>query len=372
MKRILLGLVILVAAGGSQACKKAETQTTTAKGIAVRTAVATTQDLDDILVATGTLRPRAQVQLVAEVSARLMRVVHDEGARVTAGETLAQLDDTDYRLALDRAKAAQQVADANQAHAMTERERADNLLKTGGITDKDHLAVQVGLRVAEAALAQAKVEVAVAAHQLARCQIKAPFAGRVATRGPDPGTLLTPGTSVFTFVDDSVLEFRASLPSADYGRVRPGLQVEIEVDALSGRKVGGRITRITPLVDERTRSFEIVVEVPGQNGLAGGLFGRARVRVGTVKGAVVVPPTALLRDGAQPDRAEVFVVSGAPARRRATRPRRGLRGLGRKGRAPDGDPRCRAGRPRPADAGSRERRRRSARPADGTRHGRAG
>jgi membrane fusion protein, multidrug efflux system len=315
MKRVMMGLV-LVAAIGSQSCKKGESGPDTEKGMAVRTAVATTQDLDDILVATGTLRPRAQVQLVAEVSARLDKVVHDEGTRVVAGATLAQLDDTDYRLALDRAQAAQKVADANQAHAVTENERADNLLKTGGITDKDHLAVQVGMRVAEAGLAQAKVEVAVAAQQLARCQIKAPFAGRVAKRGPDPGTFLAPGTPVFTFVDDSVLEFRASLPSAEYGRVRLGLQAEIEVDALSGLKVVGRIARITPLVDERTRSFEIVAEVPGQKDLAGGLFGRARVRVGKLAGALVVPPTALLRDGAQPDRAEIFVVSGGKVERK--------------------------------------------------------
>jgi len=45
-------------------------------------------------VVTGTLRPRAQVQVVAEVAARLVRVVRDEGASVAAGDVLAVLDDT--------------------------------------------------------------------------------------------------------------------------------------------------------------------------------------------------------------------------------------------------------------------------------------
>jgi multidrug efflux pump subunit AcrA (membrane-fusion protein) len=61
-------------------------------------------------------------------------------------------------------------------------------------------------------------------------------------------------------------------------------------------------------VDERTRAFTSVVEVKGRPGLVGGLFARAEVAVGTAKGALVVPPAALVRDGTDPGRAEVFVV----------------------------------------------------------------
>ena len=311
---LLLWMTILV--GLAPACRRGETTAPAARAVPVRTASAVTRDLDEILEATGTLHPRAQVQLTAEVAARLVRVLRDEGASVREGEVLAVFDDTDYRLTLDRARAAQAVAEANQAHAVVEKERADNLLKTGGITDKDHLSAQVGLRVAEASLAQARVEVAIAAQQHSRCQMKAPFAGRVARRFPDPGTLLAPGTPVFTLVDDAVLEFRGSLPSVEYGRIRPGASVEIVIDALPDQRLKGRITRVTPLVDERTRSFEIVAEVPGRRDVAGGLFARARVRLGRLTGAVVVPPTALLRDGVRPDRADLFVVSGDKAERR--------------------------------------------------------
>jgi RND family efflux transporter MFP subunit len=311
---LLLWMTILV--GLTPACRRGDTAAPTARPVPVRTASAAARDLDAILEATGTLHPRAQVQLTAEVAARLVRVLRDEGASVREGEVLAVLDDTDYRLTLDRARAAQAVAEANQAHAVVEKERADNLLKTGGITDKDHLSAQVGLRVAEAALAQARAEVAIATQQHARCEMKAPFAGRVARRLPDPGTLLAPGAPVFTLVDDSVLEFRGSLPSVEYGRVRAGAPVEIVLDALPGQRLSGRITRVPPLVDERTRSFEIVAEVPGRRDLAGGLFARARVRLGRLTGAVVVPPAALVRDGARPERADLFVVSGGKAERR--------------------------------------------------------
>ena len=302
-------LLLSACSGGGSA----ESAAAAPRGLAVRTAPVLKRDLPEDVVLTGTLKPRAQVQVVAEVQARLLRVLRDEGARVTKGDVLAMLDETDYRLANDRARAMLAVAEANRAHAQTEKERADNLLKTGGITDRDHLAAQVALQLAEAGLAQARAESAIVAQQLARTQVKAPFTGRVAKRLQDPGSMLAPGAPLFTLVDDSVLEFKAPVPSRDLAKVKLGAPVELGIDALPGARVSGRIARIEPIVDERTRSFQVVVEVPGRPGIVGGLFARASVRVGQVEGALVVPPAGLVRDGSDPTRAEVFVVRGGKA-----------------------------------------------------------
>jgi RND family efflux transporter MFP subunit len=291
------------------ACTSGRTaETEVVRGLAVRTATVEKRDLPEDIVLTGTLKPRAQVQVVAEVSARLLRVLRDEGARVGAGEVLAVLDDTDYRLANDRARAALAMAEANHAHARAEKERADNLLKTGGITDRDHLTAQVAVQVGEASLAQAKAEVAIAGQQLARTEVRSPFAGRVAKRFPDAGSMLAVGSPLFTLVDDSVLEFKAQVGSRDLAKVKLGAAVRLSIDALPDATVEGHVARIEPLVDERSRSFQAVVEVPGRPGLVGGLFARATLRVGVVAGALVVPPAALLRDGTDPMAATTFVV----------------------------------------------------------------
>lgn len=283
-------------------------ETDAPRGLTVRTATVEQRDLPEDVVLTGTLRPRAQVQVVAEVAARLLGVLREEGSRVAKGELLARLDDTDYRLAHDRARAALAMAEANRAHAQAEKERADSLLKTGGITDRDHLSAQVALQVGDAALAQARAELAIAGQQLARTEVRAPFAGRVAKRFPDPGAMLAAGTPLFTLVDDSVFEFKAQVASRDLAKVRLGVPVQLSVDALPAARIEGRVARVEPLVEERSRSFQAVVEVPGQAGLVGGLFARASVRVGEVSGALVVPPAALVREGADPAAAEAFVV----------------------------------------------------------------
>jgi RND family efflux transporter MFP subunit len=313
MRAVVVGAgLYLVGCGGAQTAVPEKP-----KGLPVRTASVLARDLDEDLVLTGTLRPRTQVQVVAEVAARLVRVVRDEGAKVSAGETLAILDETDYRLSQERAKAALGVAQANRAHAEAEKERADNLLKTGGITDKDHLSAQVALQVAEASLAQARAEDAIASQQRARTRVVAPFAGRVARRIADPGSMLASGAPIFTLVDDAVLDFRAAVPSADWAKVKVGATADVTVDAIPGFRTTGKVARVTPLIDERTRSFEAVVEVPGQKELVGGLFARAAVRVGTAKQALVVPPSALVRDGSRPDEAQAFVVAAGKAERRA-------------------------------------------------------
>ncbi len=288
----------------------------TARTVPVRTARVSPRSLDDVIVLTGTLRPRAQVQVVAEVAARLLRVSRDEGARVQRGETLAVLDPTDFNLSRARAQATLQMAEANLAHAEAEKDRAENLLKTGGITDKDHLAARVNVSVAAATVAQARAEASMAGQQVSRSTVRAPFGGRVAKRLADPGAMLAAGTPIFTLVDESVLEFRAAVPSASYNRVKVGATVDVSVDAVPGKTIAGRVARIAPLVEERSRSFEVIVELPGSPELVGGLFARAAVRVGRVENALVVPPSALVRDGARPGEAEAFVVAGQKVERR--------------------------------------------------------
>jgi len=312
---LLLAASTLLPALGCGSRPSADAATAPPRGVVVRTATIEARDLDETLVLTGTLRPRAQVELVAEVAARLERVLRDEGARVAKGETLALLDATDYRLANDRARAALAVAEANRAHALAERERADSLLKTGGITDKDHLSAQVALQVAEASLAQVRAEAAIAAQQLERTRVRAPYTGRIGARRADPGAMLQAGAPLFTLVDDSVLEFEAQVASRELAKVRLGAPVSVSVDALPGAAIPGKVARVAPLVEERTRSFKAVVEVKGREGLVGGLFARATVAVGTAAGALVVPPAALVRDGSDPSRAEVFVVRQGKAER---------------------------------------------------------
>ncbi len=312
----VLGLAVLAA---SAACSGSEAETPAVeamRSIPVRTATVETRDLVETVALTGTLDPRSEVTVVPEISARLERVLKAEGDRVTRGELLAVLDDADFRLARDRAKAYLDVAEANRAHARAEKDRADSLLKTGGITDKDHLSAQVAVQVADASYSQARSELAITERQVGRSQITAPISGRIAKRHADAGTIVAAGTPIYTIVDDSVFEFRSSVGSGDFGKVKVGESVVVTVDALPGFVTDGEVNRIAPQVDARSRSFEIIIRVPGKPQLVSGLFARAQVKVRDVPNSLTVPPAALLRDGADPTKAQAYVVANNKVERR--------------------------------------------------------
>ena len=315
-----LAIGLLLAALGAAACgsrtEAESTATPVARTVPVRTATVQTRDLVESLTLTGTLNPRSQVVVVSELSARLERVLKNEGDRVTRGQPLAVLDEADYKLSRDRATAMLSVADANRAHAKAEKDRADSLLKTGGITDKDHLSAEVAVQVADASYAQAASEVAIAERQLSRAQITSPLSGRVTKRQAEAGAMVQAGTPIYTIVDDSTFEFRAAVASGDFGKLKVGETVTVTADALPGFTTNGRVDRIAPQIETRSRSFEVVILVPGRPELVSGLFARAQVHVRDVPGSLVVPPAALVRDGADPSRAQTFVVVGGKAERR--------------------------------------------------------
>ena len=318
---IRTNLLILgfAAAMGGAACSGTEADVPVAeteRTIPVRTAIVETRDLAETLSLTGTLDPRAEVTVVPEVTARVQRVLRNEGDRVVRGQRLAVLDDADFKLARDRAKANLDLAEANQAHARAEKERADALRKTGGITDKDHLAAQVAVQLADASNAQAQADLAITERQLGRSFIDAPISGRIAKRHADAGTVVNAGTPLYTIVDDSVFELRSSVGSGDFGKLTVGGKVTVTVDALPGFVTEGEVNRISPQVDARSRSFEVIISLPGQPQLVSGLFARAEVRVREVPGALTVPPSALQRDGSDPSKATAFVVANKKAERR--------------------------------------------------------
>ena len=317
--RVCVQLLVIAAIAATAACSGTEAETPaveTNRAIPVRTAAVETRALAETLSLTGTLDPRAEVVVLPEVTARIERVVRNEGDRVFRGQVLAVLDSADFRLARDRARANLDLAEANRAHARAEKDRADALLKTGGITDKDHLAAQVAVQLADATHAQVRTELAIAERQLGRAQITAPISGRVAKRHADAGTMVNTTTPLYTLVDDSVFEFRSSVGSNDFSKLKVGGTVRVTVDALPGFMTEGEVNRISPLVDTRSRSFEVIIRVPGQPELVSGLFARAEVKVRDVPDALTVPPSALVRDGSDPAKAQSFVVVNNKAERR--------------------------------------------------------
>ncbi len=319
------------------ACRREQPQPVRAAEAApveVRVLRVAAQPFAPVVPVTGTLVSRSRVDVKAETTGRVIRFPKEEGDRVAAGEPVLWVDDEPYRLALQQAETAVRVAEAGlerarvvEAHARAERERARNLLRSGGITDKDLKAAELAERdaaaqvsLAAAQLEQARAALAVARKKLHDTVVRAPVAGEIQRKFVNVGAYVEPPTAVFTLVDNGRLELESQVPSVELAAIRPGQKVTFTVAAYPGRDFEGRVIDISPAVDPQSRSAKVRIQVSNPGGaLKDGMFAQGEIRTGAERRAVLIPSSAVHREDTSARQSFVYVVENGKAVRRMVR-----------------------------------------------------
>ena len=250
----------------------------------VEVAKAQLTTLFDEVQAVGSLRSAQGVMLRPEVSGRIARLGFEEGARVTKGQLLVQLDDT-----LQQAQLKQ--AEAQASIALTNLQRSRELLAQKFVSQS---AVDQNV----AALQVAEAQVALAQAQAQRMKVLAPFNGTAGLRAVDVGDYVKDGADIVNIEDLSSLTVRFALPERYVDRLRAGQAVDLSVDALPGKSFKGRVQAIDSQVDANGRALQVLAQVsnPGSV-LRPGMFARPRVVFSVREAAVVVPEEALVPMG---------------------------------------------------------------------------
>ncbi len=320
-----ISLVLLSAACSSEAARP----TAASPSLAVRVVHVEPRPLEWSLDITGSLISPVAVDVKTEFAGRVIQMLKQEDDRVRKGELLALIDETDSKLALAQARASLEVAQAAllraqivEKAALREGERAENLMRSGGITQRDHDQAQVAIRDAQAQvkLAEAQVEqvrqaVAIAEKRLSDCRIVAPVAGEIERKFLNPGSYVDTMTLVYRVVDNQRLELEAYVASAQIGAVEKGQRIRFGVQTFPGEEFEASVLTVNPAVQPQNRSVMVRAAVPNPTGkFKAGMFVKGRLVTGVKPGAIVVPRDAVWRRVGQP--AHVFVVEENQARRR--------------------------------------------------------
>lgn len=241
--------------------------------------------VDDVQ-AVGSLKARQGVMVRPEVSGRIARLGFVDGQAVRQGQLLVQLDDTLQRAQLEQAKAQASIARTNLQRS---RELLAQNFVSQSAVDQNAAALQV-----------AEAQVALAEAQLARMRVLAPFNGTAGLRAVDLGDYVKDGADIVKIEDLSALEVEFALPERYVARTRPGLPMELTLDALPGSSFKGQVVAINSQVDANGRSLMVRARVqnPGTQ-LRPGMFARPRVIFAKREGAVAVPEEALVPLGAR-------------------------------------------------------------------------
>jgi membrane fusion protein (multidrug efflux system) len=252
--------------------------------------------LADDVQAVGSLKARQGVMLRPEVSGRIAKLGFADGQRVSLGQLLVQLDDTLQRAQLEQARAQASIARTNL-------QRSRELLAQNFVSQS---AVDQNVSALEVADAQ----VALAQAQLARMRVVAPFDGTAGLRFVDVGDYVKDGADLVKVEDLSALEVEFALPERYVARVRPGLPIEMTLDALPGSVYKGVIVALNSQVDANGRALSVRARVSNPGAvLRPGMFARPRVVFAARAQTTVVPEEALVPQGA--DQFFYKVVEGA-------------------------------------------------------------
>lgn len=283
---------------------------------------------------TGTLVSNARVDVKAETIGKIVRFDKEEGEPVRAGEAVVWVNDENFQLSLRQAGTGVKLAEAGldrarlmEAHSRSELERAENLLKSGGITDKDLKAAQIEAQdtAAQVAVAAAQLEQARAALDLAQKRLRdavihSPVSGVIQKKFVNKGAYVEAPTAVFTVVDNTRLELESPVAAADLAAIQPGQRASFNVNSYPGATFEGRVIEVGPAVEAETRSAKVRIQVAGSGGrLKTGMFAEGEIVTGANVRAIVIPASAVYRDDRSAKTSFVFVLENGKAARRNVR-----------------------------------------------------
>ena len=200
----------------------------------------------------GTVKPWKGLNVVAEVSGKIVEKKVSEGQRVQKGDILARIDERDYENALASSRASYQVARASQ-------KRLEKLYKekVGTQSQLDDIIARV--RTSQAARDNAALA-------LERCAIRAPFDGVVNRFHIEAGQYLAIGDPVAEVLQIDRVKIEVGIPESDVDKVRRLEHFSVKIDALGGRRFPGTRHYLYKNSDNFARLYNLEIAVDNPDG----------------------------------------------------------------------------------------------------------
>jgi membrane fusion protein (multidrug efflux system) len=236
----------------------------------------------DAVRTVGTLAANESVDVVPELSRRLVAAPVVEGTAVEEGTLLFKLDDADLRAELAELEARRRLAARTE-----ERQRKLLAYDRKALSQQAYDQAVSELEAVEAELAALRVT-------LAKTEIRAPFPARVGLRRVSEGAWVTPETTLTTLQDTSRIKVDFTVPERHAGAIAVDQPFRFRV-AGRGETFEGRVLALEPAIDAPTRSLLVrgVFENPG-GALLPGAFATVEVPIEQPGEGILVPAEAIV------------------------------------------------------------------------------
>lgn len=304
IRALVVATCVLLLLQGTGCAQKTVGESQAAKPpVAVNAIRVAAGDFRETVEVVGTLSPKFSADVKADYPGTVEKIFVAEWVPVKKGQVLAKLDAREFQAALLQAQAA-------EARADREFERAKQLKAAGLMTEQ-------GLQDSETILQEAKAGLEMARVRVDKTSVRAPMDGIISQREVSEGDRA--GDNIlFRVVDNRLFDLKVTVPSGKISSVQVGQPLSFETEVLPGKLFQGKVSFINPAVDSASRAVQVVAEVPNPGGeLKADLFVKGRILTGQRTGILQVPRGALLLWDVEAHKADCFITDGNKALRRA-------------------------------------------------------
>jgi membrane fusion protein, multidrug efflux system len=250
----------------------------------------------DRILATGELVAVDEASIAAELPGRVTGVLAEEGAAVSAGDALLEIDREKRQLELDNQKALLAEAETAVSQARRERDRIRSLHARKAASQSRLDEAETAVRSALSRVEASQAQLGLAERALRDASVAAPFAGLVARRYVSVGEYVSVGQKLFDLVALDPVEVVFHLSERDSSLVKIGDQVGVRVAPFPDEVFPATVDMISPRIDPRTRTLRVKARLDNDEGrLRPGLFARADLGVAQRENVPMLPEEAVLQ-----------------------------------------------------------------------------
>src|SRR4051812_27720687 len=261
------------------------------------------------LMLAGTVVPRIETTLGFPVAGKGISREGDVGAAIQRGQLIARIDPTDYRLAVDNARAALASANADHARAKADLDRYQALRGSTAFMPQTLDTRQSVSSTAQARVDQARSQLATAENNLAYTELHADAAGVITSVIAEVGQVLAQGQGMVKLARSEELEIAVGVPEHRLKTVRDASHVSFELWSDTGHRYTAKLRELSPSADPMTRTYPArftVVDGPDFIGI--GMTASLTLARPDPEKLAEVPLTAIFQQGKEP---AVWVVDKA-------------------------------------------------------------
>ncbi len=262
-------------------------------------ATAAPATLQETLKATGSMSPQRSISIVSQVNGTVETLNAAVGDKVAAGQTLIEVDAESSSNQLNQQRATAAATKAQLAQAESQLARTETLASSGLSATSTLEADRASVEALRANLQALEAQVASAELTIRNTTLTAPFAGDIAERSVELGSIVAPGAALLKLVDLTTMQLTAYVPVGASPRVTVGQKVTLTVEGLGDQSFEGIVDAISPVAAEGTRTVPVTITVPNPDGrLRGGMFASGRIVVEQADDLIAVPEGAIRTDAA--------------------------------------------------------------------------